>query len=190
MSGLAAALSSLVDAFGNCAIPYMIGGSVASGVHGVYRTSLDVDLVVDIDSVVVPRFVRELGNAFYADADQIRDALQAGRSFNLIHLASSYKFDLFPLAGDPFQQSQFSRRVVRDLVTQGQTLSLPMATAEDTLLMKLAWYRLGGEVSERQWNDVRGILAVQRGRLDSDYLNRWALYLKVEDLFRDALESS
>ena len=65
---------------------------------------------------------------------------------------------------------------------------MPVATAEDTLLMKLVWYRSGGEVSERQWNDVRGIAAVQRERLDREYLRRWAAYLKVEDLLRAALE--
>jgi hypothetical protein len=80
--------------------------------------------------------------------------LRAGRSFNLIHFASSYKFDIFPLLSDSYHQMQFSRRVVRDVVVGGETLAVPVATAEDTLL-KLVWYRSGGEVSERQWNDVR-----------------------------------
>jgi len=72
-------------------------------------------------------------------------------------------------------------------VIGGRTLTVPVATAEDTLLMKLVRYRSGGEVSERQWNDVRGIAAVQRERLDRQYLNRWADNLKITDLLHIVL---
>jgi hypothetical protein len=182
VSDFGEALHALIEALGRSAIPYMIGGSMASGIHGVYRTSLDVDLVADIHAGQIVGLVRELGSEFYADAGMMRDALESGRSFNLIHFASSYKFDIFPLSNDPFQQSQFSRREMRDIVLGGLSLGVPVATAEDTLLMKLAWYRSGGEVSERQWNDVRGIVAVQGRRLDREYLRRWAAHLKVSDL--------
>ena len=72
----------------------------------------------------------------------MRDALESGCSFNLIHFVSSYNFDIFPLLTDGFHQSQFSRREVRDVVFGSGPLAVPAATAEDTLLMKL-WYRLG-----------------------------------------------
>ncbi|MGA2742535.1 MAG: hypothetical protein ABSG65_34490 [Bryobacteraceae bacterium] len=187
MSDFGEALQALVEALGRSAIPYLIGGSMASGIHGVYRTSLDVDMVADLPPGQVARLIRELGSEFYADGAMMYDALASGRAFNLIHFASSYKFDIFPLSSDPFQQSQFSRREMRDIALGGVTLALPVATAEDTLLMKLVWYRSGGEVSERQWNDVRGIAAVQRERLDREYLVRWAEYLKVADLVDAAL---
>jgi hypothetical protein len=180
-------LRRLVDALNRSAIPHMIGGSMASGVHGTYRTSLDVDLVADIAPEQIARFTKELGGEFYADSDMIREALQAGRSFNLIHFATSYKFDIFPLLSDPYQQMQFSRRAIKDLVLEGDTLPVPVSTAEDTLLMKLVWYRSGGETSERQWNDVLGIIAVQHNRLDRHYLTKWASYLSVADLLEQAL---
>jgi len=176
------ALQALAEALARSGIPYLIGGSMASGIHGVYRTSLDVHLVADLHPGQIARLIRELGGEFYADAGMMYDALESGRAFNLIHFASSYKFDVFPLSSDPFQQSQFSRREMRNIALGGVTLALPVATAEDTLLMKLVWYRSGGEVSERQWNDVRGIAAVQRERLDREYLRQWAEYLKVADL--------
>ena len=181
------ALHALIGALGRSAIPYLIGGPMASGIHGIYGTSLHVDLVADIHPGQIARFIQELGGEFYADAGMMRDALESGRSFNLIHFASSYKFDIFPLSSDPFHQSQFSRREMRDIVLAGATLAVPVATAEDTLLMKLVWYRAGGEVSERQWNDVRGIVAVQRQRLDREYLRQWAAYLKIADLVDAAL---
>ncbi|HXM43765.1 MAG TPA: hypothetical protein VN924_21200 [Bryobacteraceae bacterium] len=187
MTDFGQALQALAEALGRSAIPYLIGGSMASGIHGVYRTSLGVDLVADLHPGQVARLIRELGGEFYADAGMMYDALESGRAFNLIHFGSSYKFDVFPLSPDPFQQSQFSRREMRDIALGGVALALPVATAEDTLLMKLVWYRSGGEVSERQWNDVRGIAAVQRQRLDRGYLRRWAEYLKVADLVHAAL---
>ena len=190
VSDFGQALQALVEALRRGAIPYMIGGSMASGIHGIYRTSLDVDLVADIHPEQIARLIRELRGEFYADAGMMSDALDSGRPFNLIHFASSYKFDVFPLSSDLFQQSQFSRRETRDIVLGSGALAVPVSTAEDTLLMKLLWYRAGGEVSERQWNDVRGIVAVQRQRLDREYLRRWAAYLKVMELLDDAFAAS
>ena len=190
VSDFGQALHALIEALGRSAIPYLIGGSMASGIHGIYRTSLAVDMLADIHPGQIARFVHELGGEFYADAGMIREARQFERSFNLIHLASSYKFDIFPLSSDPFQQSQFARREIRDIALGAETLAMPVATAEDTLLMKLAWYRSGGEVSERQWNDVRGIVAVQQQRLDREYLRQWAVYLKVADLVEAALAAA
>lgn len=182
MSDLAQALQTLIDTLDRCSIPFMIGGSIASGIHGVYRTSLDVDLVADLHPALVAGLIQELGSEFYADADMMRGAIESGRSFNLIHFASSYKFDLFPLTSDAFQQAQFSRRERRSVMLAGREFTVPVATAEDTLLMKLVWYRSGGEVSERQWNDVRGIVAVKQARLNRDYVRHWAAYLKIGDL--------
>lgn len=181
------ALKRLVEALDRSAIPYLIGGSLASGVHGVPRTTMDAALVAHIDARQIPRLAKELSGEFYADPDMMRDAPTAGRPFNLIHFASSYKFDIFPLSSDAFQQMQFSRRALEDLQLGSETLRLPIASAEDTVLMKLVWYRSGGEVSERQWNDVRGIVAVQRERLDREYLVKWADYLKVGDLLKSLL---
>ena len=69
------------------------------------------------------------------------------------------------------------------------TLDPPLfvASAEDVILHKLRWYRLGNEVSDRQWQDVLGVLKVQRGRLDLDYLHQNADRLEVEDLLERAL---
>ena len=162
-------------------------GLALKSLIGVYRTSLDVDIVADIRPSQIPALAKRLSGPFYADEDMMRDALTRGQSFNVIHFASSYKFDIFPLSSDGYQQTQFSRRVVRDIVLGGETLAVPVATAEHTLLMKLVWYRSGGEVSERQWNDVRGIVAVQGPRLDREYLHKWSAYLKVTDLLDSAL---
>ena len=74
-----------------------------------------------------------------------------------------------------------------ELEIGGEPLRFPVASAEDIILHKLMWYRSGGEVSEGQWNDVRGVAAVQGERLDRGYLRQWAAQLGVADLLERLL---
>jgi hypothetical protein len=184
-------LRRLVDVLNRLGIPFFIGGSLASSIHGVPRATMDVDLVADLRLERIADLAKELGGEFYVDVEALRSALQAGRSFNLIHYASSYKFDIFPLVADRFQQTEFGRREIVHLDWSGTgALEFPVATAEDTMLSKLSWYRAGGEASTRQWDDVVGILRARGTRLDVDYLREWARYLCVEDLFERALSEA
>jgi hypothetical protein len=164
-------------------IPYLVGGSMASSVYGLPRSTADVDLVVDLRTDQIEDFAAKLKADFYADPEMMRDALARGRSFNLIHYASSFKFDLFPLQTDEYSQTQFQRRrFAESSLLADEPIECAFATAEDTILTKLRWYRAGGETSERQWNDLRGILQVSGAGLDLDYLNSWAPRLGVADM--------
>jgi hypothetical protein len=49
---------------------------------------------------------------------------------------------------------------------------------------------MGGEVSDRQWRDILGVLKTRAGELDLDYLQKWANELKVSDLLERALGES
>jgi hypothetical protein len=159
-------------------IAYEVGGSVASSAHGIPRTTLDVDLVVDLKPNDIESFTAELQHSFYADPDQIREAFARGRAANVIHLGSIWKFDLFPLRNDEYSRTEFSRRAIRRIATGGgESVECSLASVEDTILRKLEWYRAGAETSERQWNDLRGVRRAAVGRLDLDYLRRWAKYL-------------
>jgi hypothetical protein len=60
------------------------------------------------------------------------------------------------------------------------------AVAPMIVLAKLERYRLGDEVSERQWNDVIGVLKIQSDALDRSYLDKWATELHVADLLAKA----
>jgi hypothetical protein len=164
-------------------IPYYVGGSVASSAHGIPRTTMDVDLVADLQPNQIDEFVELLQSDFYADAPMIREALLRRRSFNLIHMPSAYKFDVFPVRSDQFSRGELSRRRITEIRSIGpQPIECAVATPEDTILRKLEWYRAGGETSERQWNDLRGILKVSGATLDRAYLRQWAEFLKVSDL--------
>src|SRR5208283_1636905 len=170
-------------------IPYMFSGSAASSFHGFVRTTQDGDLVVSLGLDQVEEFAAAFAAEFYMDRASIRRALQMGGSFNLIHLGSSLKIDFFPLRKRSFSQQEFSRRQPRLLLKESIAPAY-VATAEDTLLSKLEWFRAGGEVSENQWKDVVGILKVQADTLDLAYLNQWARELHVEGLLEKAFKEA
>lgn len=186
---LGSGLLHLLEVLDRLEIPYMIGGSGASSVHGVPRTTADVDLVVKIAGRDVQLFVIELQKDFYVDEGQVRTAIEHARSFNVIHYKTSYKFDIFPLAGDRFQQMEFERRRFEtSSIFTGEPLEVAVASPEDVILSKLRWFRLGGEVSEQQWNDVLGVIAVQKDKLDLHYLREWAEFLGITELLQRALD--
>ena len=168
-------------------IPYLIGGSLASTLHGMVRTTQDSDIIAEMRSKHILLFVEALQSEFFLDEEMIADAVRRNSSFNIIHRETMFKVDVFIPQPRPFQKSQFSR-AQRQTFQLGSDLSANFASAEDTILSKLEWYRLGGEVSERQWRDILGVLKTRAGELDLDYLHRWAKELNVADLLARALK--
>jgi hypothetical protein len=101
----------------------------------------------------------------------------------VIHYQTLFNVDVFPLRDDDYSRLSLARRRFEQCLSFGpEPLECAVATAADTILRKLEWYRAGGETSERQWNDLRGVLKVSGPRLDLGYLRQWAPYLKVDDL--------
>ncbi len=118
----------------------------------------------------------------------MRDAFARGRAANLIHLSTAWKFDLFPHTSDEYSQTEFSRRGLREIRPDGiHAIECAVISPEDLVLRKLEWYRAGGETSERQWNDLRGICQARGNQLDVAYMRYWSLRLKVEDLLERLL---
>lgn len=176
----------VIEVLEELGIRYHVGGSFASAVHGVPRQTQDIDLVVAIAPADAAALASALAGAFYVDEEEIRDAALRKGSCNLVHLVSAIKVDFFVRGDDPFDLEEFSRS--RPEVVRGEPdRRIFVKTPEDTLLRKLHWYRLGGEASDRQWNDALGIARVQEGRLDRDYLSRWAQHLGVGDLLERCL---
>lgn len=170
-------------------VPYVIGGSMASAVHGLARATMDVDVVVDLREGQVEPFVASLGTDFYADPLSIRDAIARRASCNLIHLPTMFKVDLFVVGDRAWDRQQLARKQRRSL-DSADGPAADIASAEDVILAKLDWYRLGNQVSDRQWRDVLSIIAVQGERLDQSYLALWAESLGVADLLRRAQEEA
>ncbi len=172
-----------VGAFDALGIPYFVGGSIASSEHGIKRTTMDADVVADMQSDQVEVFAAILHDGFYVDEEMIRDAIRRRSSFNILHLASGFKVDVFIPKKRAYEDQIWGRRVQRTIGSQ----LITVASAEDIILAKLEWYRLGNEVSSRQWGDVQVVIKVQAERLDRDYLRRWAGEIGVSDLLEKAL---
>jgi hypothetical protein len=170
-------------------VRYVVGGSLASSISGEPRSTLDVDLVVELGDEKVAEVVDALGQEFYSDIEGIRRAIREKSSANLLHLATSIKVDLFVKGGSPIDEEQMDRRR-RLKVAADPDRYLFVYTPEDILLQKLRWYRMGSEVSDRQWRDVLGIIMVQGTALDLAYLHRAAEVLKVSDLLERTLEEA
>lgn len=179
----------VIDILNALNTPYWIGGSLAAALHGVARSTLDTDLVADLKLDQADAFVQALDPAFYVDLEMIQDAIRHRGSFNIIHRETLFKVDIFIKKQRPFEQVQLDRRIEQIIAVDPQRLAY-VCTPEDIILAKLEWYRMGGEVSERQWRDVLGVIAVQGERLDSTYLRHWAAELGVSDLLERALDES
>lgn len=175
--------------FEKIGIAYHIGGSLASSAFGIPRATLDVDLVADIKPQHISHLYEYLKDEFYVDVDMIRDAVNRESSFNIIHLESMFKLDIFILKDHPFYRKAFERRVQKN-ISDDETKKTFFNTPEDIILNKLVWYKSGGEVSDRQWNDILGVLKVQGVQLDKDYLMQWARELGVTHLLERALDEA
>lgn len=185
-SDLVAALRPVADAFDALGVRYYLGGSVASSAHGVARASLDADVVADLEPAHADALIARLAPVYYVPVDRLRSALTTRSSFNLIHLATMFKIDVFVSKGRPFDREAASRACDEVVDETPDARLFPIATPEDTVLAKLEWFRLGGETSERQWWDILGVLRVASG-IDLAYLRHWAEALAVTDLLDRAL---
>lgn len=175
----------VVEAFEALDICYYLCGSMAASYHGFYRATADADFVAAMRLVHVKPFVARLGKDFYVDAGSVMEAVKDESSFNVLHNDTLLKVDVFIMKRQPFALEQMARR--SRLVAGGDVPPIFVATAEDTVLSKLAWYRMGGEVSDRQWSDILGILKLQSEEMDKDYMKEWAKELGVVDLLHRAM---
>jgi hypothetical protein len=171
--------------FDRLAIPYALGGSMASSVYGINRYTRDADFTAEPFAGKEAQFAASFGQDYYTSVPAIQDAVQQRSCFNVINSRTGFKIDVFVRKDRPFEESAMERRlsiVFPDLPEQPLTLVTP----EDAILFKLEWFRLGNEALDQQWRDICGMLKVQAGKLDESYLDHWARELRVSDLLARA----
>ena len=188
MSDIPDALEPLAELCDRLNLRLQVGGSVATSAYGVARTTLDVDVVIDLPAGLVARFVAELEEEYLAEIGAVTDAVRRRSSFNLIHQATIIKIDVFVPATDGFGRESFRRERRDTLESVDGAREFVLATPEDMILHKLVWYELGHRIAVRQWDDVVGVVAVNHASLDWDYVTRWAAILDVGEFVDELRE--
>lgn len=180
---------AVIAALDELGLRYLVGGSVAGTVFGEPRTTLDTDLVVELGFEDVDSLAERLEGEFYLDRVLMREAVDARRSFNLIHLATTYKVDVFVPPAEGLHLVKWERRRLIRL-QEDLAREVWITDPECLVLQKLDWHRAGGGVSDQQWRDILGILKVQGSGLDLEFLRHWGGELGLEaDLERALAEA-
>jgi hypothetical protein len=176
-----AVLEKLRAALEAADIPYFVSGSFASSAHGIPRTTNDIDIVIAPTRPQLEKLLRQFPESEFAtDREDAFDALMRRSLFNVVDYASMWKVDFIIRQHTPFDASRFARRAVVEIAG----VYLYTATAEDILITKLWWAKLGE--SERQLDDAAGIIQVQGDKLDLEYVDRWVVVLDLEQQWQAA----
>ena len=150
---------------------------------------MDIDIAIDILPEQAEGMVAAMRGEFHIEESAAMEAIQRKTQFNVIHLESMQKVDLFVLGEQLFERQEIERG--QSVLLGGEPeIVVRVASTEDVVLHKLLWYREGGGVSDRQWRDVLGVLKVQRDRLDDEHLWKWADALGVADLLRQVMREA
>ncbi len=178
-------LANLRRTLEDAGVPYMVTGSFVSSVHGVPRATQDIDVVIEPTLDQLHDLIGKFGEPIYdSDRDDALDAFRRRSMFSVIDRRGIWKIDFIVRKDRPFSRREFGRRKVIDILG----VALYAATPEDLLLAKLEWAKLGE--SERQIRDAAGIIEIQGAKLDSEYVERWAAALDIEDQLRAARQKA
>lgn len=176
-------LSRLVPALERAQVPYMLTGSVASSTHGLPRSTRDLDIVIAPTRAQLVALMQEFpGDRYYADEQQALQALASRSQFNVIDFATGWKTDFIIAQDSSYARSALSRRMQIDLAG----ITVAVAAPEDVIIAKLQWATLSK--SERQLQDVAGIVSTQGDRLDRAYIEHWVRELHLEQEWRQAAD--
>lgn len=162
-------LVSILDKFN---IGYFIGGSLSSSLNGIFRSTNDIDVI--LENSLNSTILKELEKKFLVDSTRLLENHANNRAFYIFHEGSALKIDLFPACTD-FHSSQLNRAITVKLPSAPS--SFKVASPEDIILAKLLW--MLKSPSERQISDIKGVLRMNKGTLDIEYLNSWARKLNV-----------
>lgn len=189
-AGLEDVLAILEQALSGLNITYVVGGSIASSIYGIPRSTNDVDILAKLEPHHASAIVSLLVDDFYIDQDRVTEAILQKESFSMIHLKTMYKIDVFVKKDSSWSDAEMDRKKLQAAGSKPDSILIPVSSAEDNILHKLDWYRKGGNVSERQWSDVIGIIQVQNQSLDYNYLRKWADFLGLREPLEKAISEA
>lgn len=149
-AGLVEALEPVARVLQSMEVRFYVGGSVASSFHGAARSTMDVDLVADLKAKDVDHFVSRIQDEYYVSKTAIIDAIAQLSCFNLIHLSSSFKVDIFVLKRRAFDISSLNRAECGTIDSESN-FEFPIASPEERFLA--SW---NGTVWETKYQSGNG----------------------------------
>ena len=176
----------VVAALERLEIPYMVVGGFAAIAYGVPRSTVDVDIVVDMRVEHIRAFVAAFPDShYYLSEESIRDSLARRYPFNIIEMATTAKVDVVPLPSDVFSRMAFARR---QRIEYASGHSATFITPEDVIVAKLLAHKNTG--SDKHLRDAQGVLTMQWGDLNLDLIRRACRASEVLDAFEMILETA
>lgn len=175
-------LKIVISALEDNNIPYMLTGAAAVNYYGRPRLTHDIDIIVNIEKRHIQGIVDVFQQEFYVSSEGIEDAIKHRTAFNIIHNETGLKIDFWMLTDEEYDKRRFSRREKQVIFDREMYIS----SAEDIILIKLLWYKKS--TSERHIIDAKGILQVQGGSVDNNYLTKWAEKLTVKEILKELLK--
>lgn len=164
-------------------LPYMLVGSLASGVYGEPRLTQDIDVVVALSSSdVAAVFAAFPPPEFYMSEAAARQAATHGGQFNIIHPASGNKIDVMIARKDAWGRSQMARRRRELIFPQLQGF---VASPEDVVIGKMWYYQEGA--SEKHLRDILAMLQISGHEIDRSYVDLWSRSLGLGDVWQAVL---
>ncbi len=188
-AGQVAVIRKLTDVLDDLQIEYAIGGSIASSLYGTVRFTQDADITVKEFRGVAQKLYERLKDEFYLSREAMLGALDSCGSFNAVHLETSFKIDMF-IQGQSEFDKQFLARCKRLSLSDSEEKTFCVVSPEDVVLLKLRWYAGSDCVSDRQWQDILGVLKVQAESVDFKYMKKWSRELGVDQLLQRAISES
>lgn len=174
-----------VAALDAAGVAYMLTGSLASSLHGLPRSTQDIDFVIAPDDRTLGQLISEFSSSrYYLSRTAAIQALRQDSLFNVIDLESGWKIDFIIRKSREFSRAEFDRRITAELLG----MKIVVATPEDVVISKLEWSKRFG--SERQLDDAAGIVKTQGPRLDTGHVERWVVALELAPQWATTLEKS
>src|SRR5882762_3109363 len=165
-------LKTVTQRLNDAGIPYMLSGSLAANYYATPRMSRDIDLVIDLRENDIDRFLGLFAHDFYADREDIAEAVAARGMFNLIHNQCVLKVDFIIRKDSPYRKTEFDRRKKVDV----QDSPVWIVSPEDLILSKLWWSK--ESFSEMQTKDIQNLLRTVEN-LDQAYIEKWVGQLEL-----------
>jgi hypothetical protein len=174
------AVYALLDLLNAARIPYMLVGSFSSNAYGEARSTKDADFVVQLEPKARQDLLGKLPPDFEIDWQASFETI-TGHTRQILRIPSiPFEIELFDLSSEPFDLSRFERRKRTSM--EGHPVWLP--TAEDVVVQKLRWAKLGKR--DKDMLDAISILKVRNEKLDWAYIGKWCTALDISDTLTEA----